>query len=253
MDSLLSPPQTDSINPFVLLPHELFQTLLNFLELNIVFCTLPFICKKFQKFCFAVGCFSSYNAGEWCANEPICKFLIESRKIKNHLFFWRSIENFKDVMPIQSNISVRAFATTSLETDLSHLCSLIATPLSDPTICSSSHQESLKSILSKVSSSLQALLLREFTIDTSLIGLVSTLNLKILHFEYCHFETGKEMDFRKLASLEKFVIKLEKNFIGTIILPSGIEELLLYCPKSSQMGNKVTRIDLTASTNLRYM
>jgi hypothetical protein len=245
--------QSSSIDPFSVLPNELFQAVLDFLELDEVLCIWPFICKKFLELCSTMCYPSSYSVKKWNANEPICKFLIESRKIENRLYLWRNIKTFKTVIPIQSKLSIHAFAITPSEIDISHLRSLIATPVFDPTTSSTSYRESLESILSKVSSSFQALLLREFPIDKALIDFIAKLNLKILHFEYCHFETGKEIDFCNLTSLTKFVIKLEKNFIGKIILPSEIEEFLLYCPQSIQMGNKVTQLNSELSTKLHYM
>lgn len=257
MDGSSNSDQTNLLDSFSTLDNDLIVVILNFLNIEIIFKIIPLVSERFRKFCLDFGCCGGPEATAWVPNQLMCKFLKETKRSQDQLFFWPSIKTLpKGGLIIPEDITFYRF-TTSINSELTtdSIQSIVLIRSVD-SYNLPSNMNSLKSFLHDITQNqknLKCLLLRYIYIDVELLETIRKLNLKVLHFEYCHFQTGCELNFVEFSSLEKFLIKFDPNFGGSVQFPSKLDELLIYCPKSSKLEKKIINIHLIKCLSLYYM
>lgn len=248
--------QIDLINRLLTLPNEIFVLILEHLSTDIVLLVMPFVCKSIQNLCLKYGCSGLRVLNEWNPNQIGSKFLLETKQSKNRLFLLRSLNEIQENVPVPSDLSIHMFLTAWKRKLEFHLIYSMIIEQSDSMVNTTSSENIvvfLKLMLKQEFSSLRTLLLKSLCMDNELTMLIGNSKLDILHLDYCRFGDQNDLKFEKLDKLQKFQIKLEEKFSGSIYLPANIREFFFYRPKSDKNPKNSSRIYPNSCIALEYV
>lgn len=240
------------------LPDEIIFIFLKFLKSHCLLITFPVVCKRFYKMSRVSRYCGSSNVFNYkVKNGYTSKFIDQTSKSTNGLYYRPDASNLLLDFPIIKGISFHMFATTTPTTKIQfdQINSMIVKVHEKKNFLKSSSNEIMKvvkSLLSQNYETLKGLMLSGVEFDDELIKLLYKKNLNFLHLDRC--QLGKYSNFNQMTSLENLTIRTAEISDYNLRLPCNLVELNFEQINSKeQSSTKMTTINLEESKLLKRL